>query len=38
MFPKQVSEKIFASRQALEGERKHVTVMFADIRGSTALD
>ena len=35
--PKHLSEKIFASRQALEGERKHVTVLFADIRGSTAL-
>lgn len=35
--PKHLSEKIFASRQALEGERKHVTVLFADIRGSTAM-
>jgi len=35
--PKHLSEKIFAARQSLEGERKHVTVLFADIRGSTAL-
>src|SRR5262249_22064888 len=29
--------KILASRQSLEGERKQVTVLFADIRGSTSL-
>src|SRR5262245_12017324 len=35
--PKHLAEKILASRQFLEGERKLVTVLFADIRGSTSL-
>src|SRR5262249_18237778 len=35
--PKHLAEKILASRQSLEGERKEVTVLFADIRGSTKL-
>src|SRR6266480_7798402 len=35
--PRHLAEKILASRQALEGERKQVTVLFADIRGSTKL-
>jgi len=35
--PKHLAEKILASRHKLEGERKQVTVLFADIRGSTAL-
>ena len=35
--PKHLAEKILASRQPLEGERKQVTVLFADIRGSTKL-
>jgi class 3 adenylate cyclase len=35
--PRYLAEKILASRQALEGERKEVTVLFADIRGSTRL-
>jgi class 3 adenylate cyclase/tetratricopeptide (TPR) repeat protein len=35
--PKHLAEKILASRQSLEGERKQVTVLFADIRGSTSL-
>ena len=35
--PKHLAEKILASRHTLEGERKHVTVLFADIRGSTRL-
>ena len=33
--PKHLAEKILASKSALEGERKHVTVLFADIKGST---
>ncbi len=35
--PKYLAEKILASRHKLEGERKQVTVLFADIRGSTKL-
>src|SRR6516225_9206880 len=35
--PRHLAEKILASRQTLEGERKQVTVLFADIRGSTKL-
>jgi class 3 adenylate cyclase/tetratricopeptide (TPR) repeat protein len=35
--PKHLAEKILAARQSLEGERKQVTVLFADIRGSTSL-
>jgi class 3 adenylate cyclase/tetratricopeptide (TPR) repeat protein len=35
--PRHLAEKILATRQSLEGERKEVTVLFADIRGSTRL-
>src|SRR4030095_11157194 len=35
--PAYLTEKILTSRTALEGERKQVTVMFADITGSLAL-
>ena len=35
--PKYLAEKILASRHKLEGERKQVTVLFADIRGSTKI-
>ena len=35
--PKHLAEKILTSRAALEGERKQVTVLFADIKGSMAL-
>ena len=35
--PRHLAEKILASRQSLEGERKQVTVLFADIRSSTKL-
>ncbi|MDH3603946.1 MAG: winged helix-turn-helix domain-containing protein, partial [Candidatus Tectomicrobia bacterium] len=35
--PSYLTEKILASRSTLEGERKQVTVMFADIKGSMAL-
>jgi class 3 adenylate cyclase/tetratricopeptide (TPR) repeat protein len=35
--PKHLAEKILASRAGLEGERKQVTVLFADVVGSTEL-
>jgi class 3 adenylate cyclase len=35
--PKHLTEKILTSRSALEGERKQVTVCFADIKDSTEL-
>src|SRR5438093_6582644 len=35
--PKHLVEKILASRTALEGERKQVTVLFADLKGSMDL-
>jgi class 3 adenylate cyclase len=35
--PDYLAEKILASRSALEGERKQVTVLFADIKDSTEL-
>src|SRR6516225_11597077 len=35
--PKHLVEKILSSRSALEGERKHVTVLFADVKGSMEL-
>jgi class 3 adenylate cyclase/tetratricopeptide (TPR) repeat protein len=35
--PKHLAEKILTSRGALEGERKQVTVLFADMAGFTTL-
>jgi adenylate cyclase len=35
--PRHLAEKILTSRAALEGERKLVTVLFADVAGFTAL-
>ena len=35
--PRHLTEKILADRAALEGERKQVTVLFADLKGSTEL-
>ena len=35
--PSYLAEKILTSRSALEGERKQVTVLFADIKDSTAF-
>jgi class 3 adenylate cyclase len=35
--PKHLAEKILTSRNALEGERKQVTVLFADLKGSMEL-
>jgi class 3 adenylate cyclase/tetratricopeptide (TPR) repeat protein len=36
-IPRYLAEKILTSRSALEGERKQVTVCFADIKDSTEL-
>ena len=35
--PKHLAEKILTSRSALEGERKQVTVLFADVKGSMEM-
>ena len=35
--PKHLAEKILLSKSALEGERKQVTVLFADLKGSMEL-
>jgi len=35
--PKHLAEKIITSKAALEGERKQVTVLFADLKGSMEL-
>jgi predicted ATPase/class 3 adenylate cyclase len=35
--PPHLAEKILTFRAALEGERKHVTVLFADVKGSMEL-
>ena len=35
--PRHLAEKILAGRAGLEGERKQVTVLFADVKGSTEL-
>jgi class 3 adenylate cyclase/tetratricopeptide (TPR) repeat protein len=35
--PPHIAEKILSSKGGLEGERKHVTVLFADIKGSMEL-
>jgi Double zinc ribbon len=35
--PEYLAEKILTSRSALEGERKQVTVLFADLKGSMEL-
>src|SRR5215831_1217989 len=35
--PRHLAEKILQSQAALEGERKQVTVLFADLKGSLAL-
>jgi class 3 adenylate cyclase len=36
--PKHLAERILTSRDALEGERKQVTVLFADVKGSMELN
>jgi class 3 adenylate cyclase len=35
--PKHLGERILTSKAALEGERKQVTVLFADLKGSMEL-
>ena len=35
--PKHLADRILKSRAAMQGERKRVTVLFADIKGSTKL-
>src|SRR5688572_22499086 len=35
--PKHLAERILTSKAALEGERKQVTVLFADLKGSMEL-
>jgi len=35
--PKHLAERILTSKAVLEGERKHVTVVFADLKGSMEL-
>src|SRR3989449_936750 len=36
-IPQHLAEKILTSRAALEGERKQVTILFADLKGSMEL-
>src|SRR5262245_54854487 len=36
-IPKHLAERILNSREAIEGERKQVTVLFADLKGSMEL-
>jgi len=36
-LPKHLAERILTSKSALEGERKQVTVLFADLKGSMEL-
>src|SRR5712691_291993 len=35
--PPHLAEKILTAKSVMEGERKHVMVLFADIKGSTEL-
>ena len=35
--PRHLADRILTNRGALEGERKHVTVLFADVAGFTAM-
>jgi class 3 adenylate cyclase/tetratricopeptide (TPR) repeat protein len=37
VLPKHLAERVLTSRSALEGERKQVTVLFADLKGSMEL-
>jgi hypothetical protein len=33
--PKHLAEKILSTRNAIEGKRKQVTVLFADVKGQS---
>ena len=35
--PRHLAERILTSKSALEGERKHITVLFADLKSSMQL-
>jgi class 3 adenylate cyclase len=35
--PKHLADKILQTKSALEGERKHVTVLFADVKSSMEI-
>ncbi len=35
--PKHLADKILQSKSVLEGEKKHVTVLFVDVKGSMKL-
>src|SRR5215813_27527 len=35
--PRHLAERILTSKAAIEGERKHVTILFADLKGSMEL-
>src|SRR5215831_6130577 len=35
--PRHLADKIITSRAGMEGERKQVTILFADLKGSTEL-
>ncbi|HEY5686648.1 MAG TPA: adenylate/guanylate cyclase domain-containing protein [Acidimicrobiia bacterium] len=37
LLPRHLAERVLAGRSEIEGERKSVTVMFADVVGSTAM-
>ena len=36
-IPQHLADKILATRSSIEGERKLLTVLFADVKGSTAI-
>ena len=36
-MPMELAEQVRSVRDRIPGERKHVTVMFADIKGSTEM-
>src|SRR6266705_7099654 len=36
-LPRHLAKRLLESRAAIEGERKQITILFADIKGSTSL-